>query len=206
MDLLSTTDPPGANFPRGVTWFVSAQIIAPARRPMSPSPFSAAITGRFMPIQGCRQHLPAGSHERVAWRCLLEPAHTWETRVADRTSRASFCPYHMGVRVHPTESLTAYFPWLAAEWHPERNSLRPHEVTRASARRVVWRCALGHEWSAAVYQRTLSRTGCPECYRLGASARSHAGKERARQARARQAERQIAQIIQLDVAAGAVRS
>ena len=41
--------------------------------------------------------LPAGSHERVAWRCLLEPAHTWETRVADRTSRASCCPYHMAV-------------------------------------------------------------------------------------------------------------
>jgi hypothetical protein len=150
--------------------------------------------------------LPAGSHERVAWRCLLDPAHTWETRVADRTSRASFCPYHMGNRVHPAESLAAYFPWLAAEWHPERNTLRPHEVTRASARRVVWRCAQGHEWSAAVYQRTLSKTGCPECYRLEASARSRAGKERARQAHAQQAEHQIAEVIQLHVAAGAERS
>jgi hypothetical protein len=29
-----------------------------ARHPLSTSPFSAAITGRFMPIQSCRQHIP----------------------------------------------------------------------------------------------------------------------------------------------------
>lgn len=127
--------------------------------------------------------LAAGSHERVAWRCLLEPAHVWETKVADRTYRASACPYHMGVRVHPAESLAAYFPWLALEWHPTRNKLRPDQVTRASAREVVWRCELGHEWSAPVYQRTLSGTRCPDCYRLTAATRSAIGKQRARHAR-----------------------
>jgi hypothetical protein len=132
-------------------------------------------------------HLAAGSHERVAWRCLLDPAHVWETRVADRTSHGSACPYHMGLRVHPAESLAAYYPWLAQEWHPTRNELRPDQVTRASAREVVWRCELGHEWSAAVYQRTLSRSGCPECYRRSAAERSRAGKRRAREARDRAA-------------------
>ncbi len=127
--------------------------------------------------------IAAGSHERVAWRCLLNPAHVWETKVADRTYRASLCPYHMGNRVHPAESLAAYFPWLALEWHPTRNELRPDQVTRASAREVIWRCELGHEWSAAVYQRTLSRTGCPACYRLTASARTVLGKQRTRRAR-----------------------
>ena len=57
--------------------------------------------------------LAAGSHVRVVWRCLLEPAHVWETKVADRTYRRSGCPFHMGNRVHPAESLAAYFPWLA---------------------------------------------------------------------------------------------
>ncbi len=127
--------------------------------------------------------LAAGSHERVAWRCLLDPAHVWETRVADRTYHDSACPYHMGVRVHPAESLAAYYPWLALEWHPMRNELRPDQVTRASAREVVWRCERGHEWSTPVYQRTLSGTGCPDCYRLTASARSEAGRQRARRAR-----------------------
>lgn len=127
--------------------------------------------------------IAAGSHERVAWRCLLNPDHVWETKVADRTYRASFCPYHMGNRVQPAESLAAYFPWLALEWHPSRNDLRPDQVTRASAREVVWRCERGHEWSTAVYQPTLSRSGCPECYRLEAAARTKAGRERTRRAR-----------------------
>ena len=127
--------------------------------------------------------LAAGSHERVAWRCLLDPAHVWETKVADRTYHDSACPYHMGVRVHPAESLAAYYPWLASEWHPTRNELRPDQVTRASARDVVWRCEAGHTWTAAVYQRTLSGTGCPDCYRLDAAARSRAGKARARRKR-----------------------
>jgi hypothetical protein len=127
--------------------------------------------------------LAAGSHERVAWRCLLTPAHVWETKVADRTYRGTGCPYHMGVRVHPAESLAAYYPWLALEWHPARNALRPDQVTRASAREVVWRCEAGHEWSAPVYQRTLSGSGCPDCYRLDAAARSRVGKERARRVR-----------------------
>ena len=127
--------------------------------------------------------LAAGSHVRVVWRCLLDPAHVWETKVADRTYRASGCPFHMGNQVHPAESLAAYFPWLAREWHPTRNELRPDQVSRASAREVVWRCEPGHEWSAAVYQRTLSGSGCPDCYRLEAANRSKAGKQRAREAR-----------------------
>ncbi|MGQ0805557.1 MAG: zinc-ribbon domain-containing protein [Actinomycetota bacterium] len=127
--------------------------------------------------------LAAGSHERVAWRCLLDPAHVWETKVADRTYRGTACPFHMGVRVHPAESLAAFYPWLAAEWHPTRNELRPDQVTRASARDIVWCCAAGHEWLAPVYARTLSGSGCPDCYRAEATARSREGKARARRAR-----------------------
>ena len=97
----------------------------------------------------------------------------------------------MGVRVHPAESLAAYYPWLASEWHPTRNELRPDQVTRASAREIVWRCEQGHEWSAAAYGRTLSGSGCPDCYRLEAAARSKAGRERARRARDKAAEAKV---------------
>ena len=147
--------------------------------------------------------LRAGSHERVAWRCLLDPAHTWETKVADRTYRPSFCPYHMGNRVHPSESLAAFYPWLAREWHASRNELRPDQVSRASGRDVVWRCEHGHEWTAVVYQRTLLQSGCPECYRRDAVARSRTGKKRAREASEQQAERRVASLVPLeDLAAG----
>ena len=141
--------------------------------------------------------IAAGSRERVAWRCLLDSAHVWETKVADRTYRASFWPYPMGNRVHPAESLAAYFPWLALEWHPSRNDLRPDQVTRASAREVVWRCERGPEWSTAVYQRTLSRTGCPDCYKLEAAARTRAGRQRARQTRDQAALTALPEVIAL---------
>lgn len=87
----------------------------------------------------------------------------------------------------PAESLAAYYPWLALEWHPSRNTLRPDQVSRASAREIVWRCELGHAWSAVVYQRTLSKSGCPDCYRLEAGERSKAGKRRAQEARTKAA-------------------
>jgi hypothetical protein len=113
----------------------------------------------------------------------------------------------MANRVHPAESLAAFFPWLAREWHPTRNELRPDQVTRASAREVVWRCERGHEWSAAVYQRTLSRSGCPDCYRLEARARSKAGRERARREREERALPQLGSIVPFPgLAAGSERS
>lgn len=182
----------------------------PSGRPKRPGPHAGSVRGRRLTDYEDLMaewawdvnadldpgRLAAGSRERVAWRCLLAPAHVWETRVADRTTRGSACPCHMGVRVHPAESLAAYYPWLAREWHPTRNKLRPDQVTRASAREIVWRCEQGHEWSAAVYARTLSSSGCPDCYRLEAAARSKAGRERARRARD---EAEAAKVIPLRV-------
>ena len=83
----------------------------------------------------------------------------WETKLADRAYQGSGCPYHMSLRVHPTESLAA---------GSSRSGTRPRttptdQVTRASARDIAWRCEAGHTWTAAVYQRTLSQSGRPPC-------------------------------------------
>jgi hypothetical protein len=64
----------------------------------------------------------AGSKVQAAWRCLLNDDHVWETRVVTRTYQQAFCPYHMGNKVHPSESFAAYFPWLVKEWHPGKNA------------------------------------------------------------------------------------
>lgn len=137
----------------------------------------------------------AAGRQRIVWRCCINPDHVWQTRVADRTTKPSYCPYHMGNRVHPSESLAAYFPWLAGEWHPTRNELRPDQVTRASGRDVIWRCAEGHEWAAVVYARTLSRSGCPTCYAIEAPERIKTGKRRARQVRDEQAAIRVAGLL-----------
>lgn len=59
-------------------------------------------------------------------------------------------------------------------------------------REVIWRCAEGHEWAAVVYARTLSRSGCPTCYRLETSERIKVGKKRARRIRDEQAAVEVA--------------
>ena len=98
----------------------------------------------------------AGGKQRVAWRCLLNPDHVWETRASSRTYGGSLCPFHMGNKVHPSESLAAYFPWLAKEWHPTKNVLRADQVARASARLATWVCELGHEC-----RRSSTPARCP---------------------------------------------
>lgn len=108
----------------------------------------------------------------------------------------SFCPFHMGNRVHPSESLAAFNPWLALEWHPTKNDRRANQVGRGSGRIITWRCQpLGHEWPAAAYQRTNSHTGCPECAKLEASARTKAGLKRSRKQRDALAAEQAATLI-----------
>ena len=89
----------------------------------------------------------------------------------------------------------AYFPWLAWEWLLTKNALRPDQVTRASGREVVWRCEQGHAWTAVVYARTLSRSGCPTCYRLKTSERIKTGKKRARQIRDERATIRVAALM-----------
>ena len=49
-------DPPRANIPRGVTWLRRSDH-RPCTAGASTSPFSAAITSGFMPIQTCRQQV-----------------------------------------------------------------------------------------------------------------------------------------------------
>lgn len=90
-----------------------------------------------------------------------------------------------GLRLTDYPDLLAEWAWdVNADRDPARLAAGSHErVTRASAREVVWRCQAGHEWSAPVYQRTLSGSGCPDCHRLDAVARSRVGKERARRVR-----------------------
>ncbi len=54
-------------------------------------------------------------------------------------------------------------PQLASEWHPTKNGdLLPTQVTAGSTRKVYWKCANGHEWSAGISSRHKG-SGCPYC-------------------------------------------
>jgi DNA-directed RNA polymerase subunit RPC12/RpoP len=67
--------------------------------------------------------------------------------------------------VRSEKSLAVKFPAIAKELHLDKNgTLTPRGLSYGSKRVVWWRCLEGHEWEAAVCNRT-SKTGtkCPFC-------------------------------------------
>lgn len=72
-------------------------------------------------------------------------------------------------------SLMFLYPDVAREWDYEKNGgLKPDEISKGSNYKVWWKDNLGHEWQAAVADRTRSRftdkngrihnpQGCPYC-------------------------------------------
>ena len=101
------------------------------------------------------------SQQRVWWRCPL--GHSWLATVSHRYQGEN-CPICCGQKLLPGfNDLKTTNPELAAEWNVEKNgALEPHEVMAGSDRRVWWKCALEHEWMAAVSGRKAG-SGCPVC-------------------------------------------
>lgn len=102
---------------------------------------------------------------RVWWRCSRDPTHEWENTIVARAKSGSGCPYCDGRAAGPNTSLAALHPNIAAEWHPEKNApLTPDAVVPGAAATVWWRCGLGHEWRARVFERTAKGRGCRQCF------------------------------------------
>ncbi len=126
---------------------------------------------------------PASKKDRVVWRCALDPDHVWTARIFDQFNGGHRCPFCMGVRVHPKESLAALFGEITGEWHPTKNrSLRAYEVLPGSGRRAWWRCGKGHELPAYIFSRTKQQTNCPRCFRERQPELARAGAARRRRA------------------------
>ncbi len=100
-----------------------------------------------------------GSHQVVEWRC--EQGHTWHTQVAGRTNAETGCPFCTGRRVWPGfNDLATTHPDIATEAH----GWDPSTVSAGSQKKLEWRCAKGHPWTATVGSRTRkNNAGCPVC-------------------------------------------
>jgi len=105
----------------------------------------------------------AGSNKKAWWRC--EQGHEWETAVSKRTSEGTGCPFCSGrALLAGYNDLATRFPKVAAQWHPTKNGdLTPDQVLASSNKKAWWRCDLGHQWEAPVYNRTSRGNGCPVC-------------------------------------------
>lgn len=101
----------------------------------------------------------------VWWQCEVHHEHAWRASISNRAVLRSGCPYCCNRKACSTNSLASLQPQLAREWHPIKNgSLTASDIVSQSARRVWWKCALGHVWLARVSDRVFKLSGCPKCY------------------------------------------
>lgn len=108
------------------------------------------------------ERLKFKSHVKAWWVC--EKGHEWEAVISSRHKNG--CPYCSGKNVLTgVNDLQTMFPNIAKEWHPTKNNnLKPDVVSVQSNKRVWWKCKEGHEWKAAIHNRTRNNgTNCPYC-------------------------------------------
>lgn len=108
------------------------------------------------------KYLSYGSNRKVWWVC--ERGHEWQAAVKSR-SAGSGCPICANRKLLTGENdLASVYPYLASQWHPQKNgALTPKEVTAGTHRKVWWVCEKGHEWQASVSSRIGSGADCPVC-------------------------------------------
>lgn len=109
------------------------------------------------------QRISYGYDKKVWWRCSL--GHEWKATPISRIRMAAGCPICSGYAVQKGyNDLETLYPLIAAEWNYEKNdALTPDQVVAGSNRLVWWCCSLGHEWRAAIVDRTVGTNGCPYC-------------------------------------------
>ena len=102
----------------------------------------------------------------VYWRCNHGEDHRWKARIGSRTKPndglRNGCPYCTGRKPSIDYNLGILYPRLLEEWHPTLNKKTPFDYTPSSNYKVWWKCSKGHEWEAAINNRSAGRN-CPTC-------------------------------------------
>lgn len=107
-----------------------------------------------------------GSDKKVWWKCSFsECGYEWKATIASRCIGKSGCPACAGNVVSDKNRFSLLFPELLNEWDFSKNKINPNDVSYGVRTKFWWVCSECHyEWLAALYNRTLSENGCPNCY------------------------------------------
>jgi len=106
--------------------------------------------------------LSHGSGLKRNWIC--ESGHRWNTSVTARTGKKRNCPYCSNQKLlKGFNDFATSFPALAKEamgWDPTN-------VIGAGQKKLLWKCAEGHQFKVSILSRTSNKTGCPTCSKYG---------------------------------------
>ena len=106
--------------------------------------------------------LPLESYQglRTNWRCKkLQCGHEFYAKYESIQQETQGCPYCSGHSVlKGFNDFASKFPEFAAQ----ADGWDPTTVTSKSGKRMQWRCALNHSWTAQVASRAYG-SGCPIC-------------------------------------------
>lgn len=107
------------------------------------------------------------SMQKIRWKCIS--GHQWITAIHNRThsrTKGNGCPYCPGSRgknakiLVGSNDLATLHPEIALELYSTH--ITAQEVRAYSGKRLEWKCAEGHVWTASVADRVLG-TGCKDC-------------------------------------------
>jgi hypothetical protein len=104
-----------------------------------------------------------GTTKKAWWLCKNNQNHEWETKIQNRTINKTGCPYCSGRFASEDYNITVTHSELMKEWNYKRNDVIPTNYTYGSRLKVWWICEKGHEWEAAIANRTNLNRGCPYC-------------------------------------------
>ena len=111
------------------------------------------------------QDVAAGSAKKVWWKCLENPDHVYDMRVATKVSGLG-CPYCSHHRVSEENNFSVLCPEAMSFWDFERNAgLSPKDFMRGSTKKVWWKCPEGddHVWQDSICRMAKRKDHCPFC-------------------------------------------
>lgn len=106
-------------------------------------------------------HVSSRNTRSIWWQCY--EGHEWKNLVSNRVRFNQNCPYCVGKKAASgINDLATLKPAFLSEWHPNKNLLKPQNLTIKSHKKIWWLCVLGHEYEATVAHRTEGKN-CPFC-------------------------------------------
>lgn len=107
------------------------------------------------------QQVTFGSRKKIWWRGAC--GHEWEMALTERTTRGAGCHYCSGHRVlRGFNDFASQSPDLLLQWHPTKNIILSHEVSKKNKKKAWWLGECGHEWDSTILSR-VNGAGCPFC-------------------------------------------